>query len=410
MHPRLVQAIVSPRTSAVWQGLNRFWPRRIRFFHQVDDPHSHQLLCLLPRFSAQHGVPVELRVVPPPTAPHDPDPERARRFAARDAEEWARLYEVERVAGSPSPEAVRAAQGALLKLRSPGGLERAVQICRGLWSGAVLPEQEEPTAGLRANQAELHRSGYYRGGSLCFEGEHYPGLARLTRLEAAIGATGANGAVDGAVDRGVLVPRAAAQPAIARLPAGARLDWFYSFRSPYSYLSVGPMKALAARYDVDLRIRPVLPMVMRGLQVPFRKRLFLVRDAKREALARGLPFGRLADPIGVGVERLLAVFEVAQARGEGLALLEAAGSAVWGEGIDVATDAGLDAVAGRVGLTPTDVRAALADEAWRDRVRDNRQALLDLGLWGVPSFSVPGFATWGQDRLFMLEARLPPRS
>lgn len=33
----------------------------------------------------------------------------------------------------------------------------------------------------------------------------------------------------------------------------------------------------------------------------------------------------------------------------------------------------------------------------------NREALFAAGLWGVPSFRLGSFTTWGQDRLWMVE-------
>lgn len=39
-------------------------------------------------------------------------------------------------------------------------------------------------------------------------------------------------------------------------------------------------------------------MIMRGLPVPRAKRLYIVRNTKREAEALGLPFGPIADPVG----------------------------------------------------------------------------------------------------------------
>lgn len=407
MHPRLVEAILSPTATRIWRGLWRLGRgprRRVRVYHQVDDPHSHQLLCLVPALCERFDLEAELRVVPPPTLEHDPEPEKARRFIERDAQEWSRHFEVEAVDRPAKEGELSGAQVELLRHQRPSDFARAVRISRDYWSGRRFESSEDPTQGLVKNQMELHRTGYYRGGSLFFEGDHYPGLARLDELQRRL--SGDDHGPSRAPTR-LLRPRDRVE--VERLPPGTMLEWFYSFRSPYSYLSVDLVRALLERYDVEVRIRPVLPMVMRGLKVPFRKRLFLARDAKRLADARGLPFGRLADPVGVGVERLLAVWPRARARGRALEYLAEVGRAVWGEGLDVATDEGLYEVAGRVEIGEGEVRAALEDEGWREEVEDNRRALAGLDLWGVPSFALPGFATWGQDRLFMVEARLPPR-
>ena len=46
----------------------------------------------------------------------------------------------------------------------------------------------------------------------------------------------------------------------------------------------------------------------------------------------------------------------------------------------------------------------LRDQLSFEALRENREALLAAGLWGVPSFRVADFpAQWGQDRLWVVE-------
>ncbi len=133
-------------------------------------------------------------------------------------------------------------------------------------------------------------------------------------------------------------------------------------------------------------------------------RLYEVELQKREAERLGLRFGKIVDPVGAGAERALAVLHHAIPLGLGEDFAELGLKAAFADGIALAEDAGLHAVARRAGLTDAQVSAALADESWRDRVETNRAALLDAGLWGAPSFRVSGQpAHWGQDRLWMLE-------
>ena len=73
--------------------------------------------------------------------------------------------------------------------------------------------------------------------------------------------------------------------------AAARLDFFFSFRSPYSYLAAPRVFALPDRFDVELVFRGVIPMVMRGQSVPRAKSLHTLRDVKREARRLDMPFG-----------------------------------------------------------------------------------------------------------------------
>jgi len=41
------------------------------------------------------------------------------------------------------------------------------------------------------------------------------------------------------------------------------VDLYWSFRSPYSYLATARIVALTRRYDVDVRLRVVLPLAVR---------------------------------------------------------------------------------------------------------------------------------------------------
>ena len=61
------------------------------------------------------------------------------------------------------------------------------------------------------------------------------------------------------------------------------LELFWSIRSPYSYVGIVRGRQLAEHYQVALLIKPVLPMVMRGMQVPSTKSNYIARDFKREA-------------------------------------------------------------------------------------------------------------------------------
>jgi 2-hydroxychromene-2-carboxylate isomerase len=178
-----------------------------------------------------------------------------------------------------------------------------------------------------------------------------------------------------------------------------RVDFFFSFRSPYSYLAAPRAFALGDRPGVEVAYRGVIPMAMRGQKVPASKRLHTLRDVKREAVRLGMPFGRIHDPIGAGALRCLRVAQHAVDVGAERAFVLEASRAIWAEAVDVASDRGLRAVCERAGLEWEACRAALADPAIGARVEADTQALLDLGHWGVPVFVVAGELFWGQDRI-----------
>lgn len=408
-----------PRIVRRWHRVKRAVTRRPRvvtLYHQVDDPYSHLLVQALRPVVARCDVQLRPVLVPPPAADADPEPAKRLAFALRDARELAEHLSVDFPAGAVAPPADRTRRvNAVLLAERPAAewLEVAVRLGDALWRddgdalaamvrqyGTVPGQAVRPT--LEANYQALRKAGHYMGAMLHYEGEWYWGIDRLPYLVARLVAEGAAEVFEPVTERGVSVP--AAPVVDGRVP----VEVFFSFRSPYSYLAIERLRQLRDTLPMDLVLRPVLPMVTRGLTVPRDKVLYITRDAKREADRLGIPFGRICDPLGEGVARCIAVFcRVHQARGARVAhdFAAAAFAGIWSRAVDVATDAGLRQVATEAGVEDC-VQAALADEPWRATVEDNRLALSELGLWGVPSFRLGSWSTWGQDRLWMVERRV----
>lgn len=241
--------------------------------------------------------------------------------------------------------------------------------------------------------------GHYLGATFFYGGEWYWGLDRLHHLERRLQALGADrsGATDlmfpPDVDLGTPTP-------VADAPA---IDFFLSLRSPYTAIVTPRVFHLSHLTNAPVRLRYVLPMVMRGLPVPREKRLYIIHDAAREAHLRGIPFGRLNDPVGAPTERGMALIPLAERAGLGQDYLLSFMRGVWSEGIDAGSDRGLRRIAERAGLSWSDAQTALDNPAWRAVAEANRTAMFALGLWGVPSFRVAQTAVWGQDRLWAVQ-------
>jgi 2-hydroxychromene-2-carboxylate isomerase len=387
----------------------------VHYFHQADDPYSHLAAQLLAPLAARYKVSFVTWVVPAPEKAAAPEYELLAAYGRRDAARLAREYGLEfpEGAAAPDPQLVRRATALLAKAAgSEGFAALAVAAGRALWAGdsAALDrlQEEHGAAGDKEMAAALAKGdqmrrklGHYLSGMFAFEGEWYWGVDRLNYLEERLTEAG----LDREPGKPMLAPwrdlTLGSVPPSNRRPV---IDYWFSFRSPYSWISVPRMRKLARHYNADLRLRFVLPMVMRGLPVPLTKRMYIVRDTKREAERAGLPFGKVVDSVGAGAARALAVLHHAIPLGKGEAFAELGCRAVFADGIDIASDSGLMDVARRAGLTEETVRKALADPSWEAAVEENRKALFEAGLWGVPSFRVDGMpAHWGQDRFWALE-------
>jgi 2-hydroxychromene-2-carboxylate isomerase len=261
---------------------------------------------------------------------------------------------------------------------------------------------EAVAAHLAAADAERRRLGHYLGATFHYAGEWYWGLDRLHHLERRLQDLGAQRrGVTGAM----FAPDADLSETIV-LRDPPPIDFFFSLRSPYSAIVAPRVLALGRHTGAPVRLRYVLPMVMRGLPVPREKRTYIIRDTAREARDRGIAFGRLTDPVGRPTERGLALMPLAEREGRGPAYLLSFMHGVWAEGLDAGSDRGLRRIAERAGLDWSAARDAIGDETWRTVADANRREMLGLGLWGVPSFRVRDTAVWGQDRLWAIERAL----
>lgn len=382
----------------------------VHYHHDPADPWSHLALQVANRIAELYPVDVKFHLVGPPAADVDPAPALRTKYAVKDAAELALHWDVELpTQREPDPGAVRKASAVLIRPRPDREqLAIALELGQALWTNdakaltALLGKHgSEATGGIAPHVAAAYTAmrdrGFYQAASFAYEGDWYSGIERVGYLEDRLIA-----------DLGVTPPRRALvpRPESSRPPqklagVGARpsIEVFWSFRSPYSYLALTGLERLTRELPVDLVLKPVLPMVTRGLAVPKMKRMYIARDAHREAERQGIPFGTICDPLGKGVEHAMAVAKLALAQGRGLELLSSIARGVWAEAKDLTDYVDLRALVERAGLDWADARAALADESWRVWAGDHAGDLNAAGLWGVPSFRIGDYTTWGQDRL-----------
>lgn len=401
--PPSLRSRVAERIAASRDPLARLRAgRALELYYEPGDPHSQLCAALARALLPRLKIPLQIRVVPAPAPATYPEEERQRDFAARDAVRLAPCY------GLPPPVAVPGTQRDALAARLCAETEAAAfldaerEALAALAAGRALQandaQRRQARAVLAAHAARRARLGHYLPAMWQYRGEWFWALDRLALLRERL-------AADGALRDAA--PWPAADPAKlpeAPPPPGTPLEFWFSFRSPYSYLAAIELLRRRARGGcASLQVRPVLPMVMRGLPVPRVKRLYIVRDVKRCADALGIAFGRIHDPVGDGVLRLLTLYPHEADVDTQLRYCAVAAQSVWAEGLDARRDAVLRSIVERSGLDGPAAQRRLAAGIDTSRAETNRQALFEAGLWGVPSFRFGTFTTWGQDRLWMLD-------
>lgn len=373
----------------------------LTLFYQVGDPYSHLCARLLAQAPQSLRDITEIVLVPAPAADSYPEPEAQQAYALLDAQRLAPAFGLTFDCAGNAADAVHRQLAAVLGAAQglDDFLQREAQLLPSMFAGADMPADYSALTDaeldklLQQGAQRRETLGHYLSGMWHFRGEWFWALDRLPQLQARLQLAG--------LSEGALFPACNSQN--VELPSQQEtLQCFYSFRSPYSYLVVKDLQRLQ-RQGVALAIKPVLPMVMRGLPVPRSKRLYIVRDVKRLASERAIPFGRIADPLGPGVEYCLRSFSLCTDTEQQLRFLESTGRAAWAEGLDLADRKTFRRVAERASLDWAQVVEVIDDPSASAYAEHNRQQMQSLGLWGVPSFQVGDFACWGQDRLWMAE-------
>ncbi len=185
------------------------------------------------------------------------------------------------------------------------------------------------------------------------------------------------------------------------------VDVFWSFRSPYSYLATGRLVELEKRYDLQVGVRPVLPLAVRDPNF-FQKvnplwPPYLMRDTMRLAEQHGIEYrwprpdpvvqapkdGRLVtareQPY---IHRLTRLGVLAVERGRGLPFIEEVSRLIWNGEVDGwhqgthLTDA-----TARAGLELAQCDVIVESEADRldAAIAENQKDLEAAGHWGVPT-------------------------
>lgn len=195
-------------------------------------------------------------------------------------------------------------------------------------------------------------------------------------------------------------------------------DVFWSFRSPYSYLATGRLVDLRTRYDVEVHLRPVLPLAVRTPDF-FAKvnplfPAYLLRDASRVAERIGVPFiYPNPDPVVFDlanatypqeqpyIHRLTRLGSAATERGDGLAFVDEVSRVIWTGTRNWHEGSHLAEAAERAGFDLAELDAAIESDPDRHvaRIEENQQALHDAGHWGVPTCVFQGEPFFGQDRI-----------
>jgi len=392
-------------------------PHRVDYFHQVDEGYSDLTAQVLERFAQRYDIELHCHLVRGQEGKNAPEPEMLASLARYEAHLIAPGYGLcfPQRPDPPEPEHVVVATQILAAQSSEDFPRVVAAVSAALWQGddAALKRlavahgsasADAAAAAVSAGTEKRKALRHYSGAMFYYGGEWYWGVDRLYHLEMRLAALGA----DRSPGESLIAPRPDMDLAGHTDQGRYTLELYASLRSPYTAVIFDRAVAFAQHAGVELKLRPVLPMVMRGVPATREKGMYIFMDAAREARVAGVPYGNFYDPIGDPARRCYALYPWAASQGKGVELCSSFLRHAFALGVNINNDRGLRKVVEAAGLDWGAAQAHREDTAWEALLEDNRQTMYAAGLWGVPSFRLLNpagealLATWGQDRLWLV--------
>ncbi len=190
----------------------------------------------------------------------------------------------------------------------------------------------------------------------------------------------------------------------------APIEFYFDFSSPYGYVASVKIDAIAAKHGREVLWRPYLlgvPFKKAGIQplvnVPM-KAEYSLRDFARNARFHGVEYKhptRFPTGTTAAVRAFYWIESTDAARAKAFA--QALFRVYFIDDRDISDPETSVAVSATLGFAADTVRAALADDAVKNRTREIVDAAVAKGAFGSPFFFVDGEPFWGSDRLDQIE-------
>jgi 2-hydroxychromene-2-carboxylate isomerase len=388
----------------------------VEYFHQVNDGYSHLAAQVLQSLARRYDIELVCHLVSGPEKDNLPEPDLLLRLSRYDAFHVAPHYGLDfpRHEHPPAEPLVLLASAVLAAQSSDDFITRGAAVGHALWAGdeAALQElagrfgratDDKVAARLEAGNSRQRALKHYSGAMFYYGGEWYWGVDRMYHLEKRLAELGA----DRRPGEAMLVPRPTIDVGPVKDDGSLALEVYPSLRSPYTAASFDRAVKLANDTGVRLVVRPVLPMVMRGVPATREKGMYIFMDAAREAREAGVAYGDFYDPIGDPVRRCYSIYPWAVEQGRGVELLSSFLRHAFALGVNTNNDRGLRQVVEAADLDWAQAQQHLGEHGCEEILEENRLAMYEAGLWGVPSFRLLDqngeqvLALWGQDRLWL---------
>lgn len=189
------------------------------------------------------------------------------------------------------------------------------------------------------------------------------------------------------------------------------LDFYFDFSSPYSYLLSEKIDDLAARFGRQVRWHPILlgivfkatgsaPLTLQNAP----KAAYSLRDFARSARFMGIPY-RHPEKFPLATQNAARAYYWLHGQDCALArrFAHAVFRALYVEGLDVSAPETVLEIGAKIGVDHNRLETALQSPEMKERLKQEVDAALALGVFGAPYVVVDGEPFFGADRLPQIE-------
>ena len=387
----------------------------VYYFHQLKDPYSYLACQTLSELLDTYNINLKILVVGEPNIIHEPD--MFYEYCFDDASSIANNYGLNTLPSKPpSSSAIKLGERILLNEENLGH-DLLIRITEKVWSNEIKELEElskhtqEVENDLEENNLKRKTLGHYQGGVFHYEGENYWGVDRLSYLEDRLKALGLK-KNDNTINKG---PKIIRRPSPFEHEEELILEFFPSLNSPYTYISFERVKQIESDYPVRVITKPVLPMLMRNMEIPSYKGKYILTDTAREARRLGIKIGPILSPLGKPAERAYSLFPWVNSHGKGLDYMYELMKSSFADGVDIGKKKYLKNLIKSLDLNWKEASKELDSNNWKQILEQNRLDMYEGNSWGVPSFKLIDEqksevqTIWGQDRIWQIEKYIKER-
>lgn len=186
-----------------------------------------------------------------------------------------------------------------------------------------------------------------------------------------------------------------------------RVEFFYDYLSPFSYLADTQLPEIARRTGAEIAYRPILMgAIMKSvgnagpLSIPS-KAAYNIAEFQRWAKRYGVP-AQFSPYFPFNTIRIVRGAIAAQLVGRFAEFHSAAFRAIWEQAQDLSKEEALQRLLNEAQIDP----ALIEGDEIKNRLRANVDEAVERGAFGAPTFFVNGEMFWGNDRLDFVEEAL----